>query len=153
MSVDTKFLNAFVGFLNEAFPPGLSADKTVGRADIMVYGLATKLCSLTGTTVNFLDWAYQGGTGGSGPHKSPPRRDGEVEEGGPAGGSGPHRRSENLVEYAADVSSPELATAPTDVPRGPATMSMLRSSSGFRGPRPSIRTATPSMRISSWPSE
>jgi hypothetical protein len=110
MSVDTEFLHAFVDFLNRAFPSDLSAKETVGRADIMVYGLATRLCSLTGTKVDFLDWAYMGSPGGGGPH-----REGRAELGRPGGG-GPHRRLENLVEYAADVSSPELANAYRDGP-------------------------------------
>jgi hypothetical protein len=66
MNVDTEFLEAFVGFLNRAFPAELNATETVGRADIMVYGLATKLCSLTGTKLDFLDWASTGRSGGGG---------------------------------------------------------------------------------------
>jgi hypothetical protein len=110
MSVDTEFLHAFVGFLDSAFPADLNATEAVARADIMVYGLATKLCSLTGTKLDFLDWASQGGPGGGGPH-----HDGKARQGG-GGGGGPHRRLENLVEYAADVASPELANAYQDCP-------------------------------------
>jgi hypothetical protein len=112
MNIDTEFLHAFVGFLNRAFPADLNAEETVGRADIMVYGLATKLCSLTGTKLDFLDWACKAGPGGGGPH-----HDGDVVASGPGKG-GPHarRRLESLVEYAVDVSSPELANAYRDHP-------------------------------------
>jgi len=114
MSVDTEFVQTFVGFLERAFPADLNARETVGRADIMVYGLATKLCSLTGTKVDFLDWASQGRSGGGGPH-----HDGKADSAGPGKGGphAPHRRLENLVEYAADVASPELANAYLDCAR------------------------------------
>jgi hypothetical protein len=144
MSVDTEFVHDFVGFLNGAFPADLSAEEMVGRADIIVYGLANKLWPLTGTKVTFLDWASQGRSGGGGPHlpqgavaEGRPggggphllQAKGAVEEGRPGGagphllqnegaaeegrpgGAGPQRRLENLVVYAADVSSPELANA------------------------------------------
>jgi hypothetical protein len=110
MKVDIEFMQAFVGFLNEAFPAELNAKETVGRADIMVYGLATKLCSLTGTKLDFLDWASQGRSGGGVPH-----HDGKIDQGG-SGGGGPHRRLERLVEYAVDASSRELANAYLDHP-------------------------------------
>jgi hypothetical protein len=110
MNIDTEFLHTFVNFLNRAFPADLDARETVERADIMVYGLATKLCSLTGTKLDFLDWGCKGGHDGGGPH-------GDVVASGPGKG-GPHalRRLESLVEYAVDVASPELADAYRDNP-------------------------------------
>lgn len=114
MNIDTEFLHAFVGFLNRAFPADLSARDTVGRADIMVYGLATKLCSLTGPKLDFLDWASQGRAGGGGPHHD---GGGKADQPGPGkGGPHPYRRLERLVEYAVNVSSPELANAYLDDP-------------------------------------
>ncbi len=110
MNVDTEFLHSYVSFLHKAFPPTLDPKETLGRADIMVYGLAAKLCSLTGTKLDFLDWASQGRIGGGGPH-----RDGRADQGG-SGGGGPHRRLERLVEYAVDVSTPELANAYLEFP-------------------------------------
>jgi hypothetical protein len=112
MNIDTEFLRTFVNFLNRAFPADLDAKQTVERADIMVYGLATKLCSLTGTKLDFLDWASKGAPGGGGPH-----HDGNVVASGPGkGGPHPYRRLESLVEYAVDVASPELADAYRDHP-------------------------------------
>jgi hypothetical protein len=108
MNIDTAFLRTFVKFLEEAFPDDLDAKQTVGRADIIVYGLATKLCSLTGAKVDFLNWASR--SGGGVPH---------VEGGGGtyavaerSGGGVPHvRRLDKLVSYAEDVATPELSDA------------------------------------------
>jgi hypothetical protein len=107
MNIDTAFLRTFVEFLEEAFPDDLDAKATVERADIMVYGLATKLCSLTGAKVDFLAWASR--SGGGVPH---------VEGGGTyavaerSGGGVPHvRRLDKLVSYAEDVATPELSDA------------------------------------------
>lgn len=110
MKIDTEFLQAFVGFLDKAFPADISAAETVRRADIMVYGLATKLSSMTGIKVDFQDWASQGRPGGGGPH-----RDGATSQGGPGGG-GPHYRLARLVQYALDVSSQDLANAYLEFP-------------------------------------
>jgi hypothetical protein len=112
MNIDTAFLRTFVRFLEEAFPDDLDGEQTVGRADIMVYGLATKLCSLTGAKVSFLDWASRSGGGvphveGGGTFAAPER----------TGGGVPHvRRLDNLVSYAEDVATPELSDAYRDSP-------------------------------------
>jgi hypothetical protein len=100
MSLDIKFLQAYVDFLNTAFPASLDAKETIGRTDIMVYALTARLCSLIGTRLDFLDFACQGGPGGSGPH---------TDQGGPGGG-GPHYL-QILISYATGVSTPELADA------------------------------------------
>jgi hypothetical protein len=101
MNVDTEFLRKFADFLHGAFPAGLDAREAVSRADIMVYSLAAKLCSLTGTQISFNDWAAQGGSGGGVPHgvKPPPKK---------------RRRLDRLVAYAEDVATPELAQAYVD---------------------------------------
>lgn len=114
MSLDIKFLQAYVDFLNTAFPASLGAKETIGRTDIMVYALTAKLCSLIGTKLDFLDFVSQGRSGGTGPHEPPgdPRHPGgggpHADQGGP-GGSGPHLPM--LISYATDVSTPELADA------------------------------------------
>lgn len=107
MNIDIAFVRTFVEFLEEAFPDDLDGKATVGRADIMVYGLATKLCSLTGAKVSLLEWASR--SGGGVPH---------LESGGSypvaerSGGGVPHvRRLDKLVSYAEDVATPELSDA------------------------------------------
>jgi hypothetical protein len=112
MDLDTKFLKDYVAFLNTAFPASLNAAETIGHADIMVYGLTARLCSLIGTKLDFLDFASQGRPGGGGPHKPPPPTDpggGHHTDHGPPGGGGPHLQA--LISYATDVSTPELANA------------------------------------------
>ncbi len=113
MNLDTEFLKNYVTFLNGAFPASLNAEETIGHADIMVYGLAARLCSLIGTKLDFLDFVSQGRPGGGGPHK-PPNGPGGPGGGphadqGPPGGSGPHLQM--LISYATDISSRELASA------------------------------------------
>jgi hypothetical protein len=112
MSLDIKFLQASVDFLNTAFPASLGAKETIGRTDIMVYALTAKLCSLIGTRLDFLDFASQGRPGGSGPHLEPPCDPGtgpHTDQGGP-GKYGPHYL-QMLISYATGVSTPELADA------------------------------------------
>ncbi len=113
MNVDTLFLRSFVKFLKEAFPEDLDAKQTVGRADIIVYGLATKLCSLTGARLSLLDWASR--SGGGVPHLGGPGDD--PDKAARSGGGVPHlRRLENLVAYAEEVATPELANAYREFP-------------------------------------
>ena len=117
MNLDMEFLQDYVTFLKKALPTDLDAKATIERTDIMVYGLAAKLCSLIGTKLDFLDFVSQGGPGGGGPHKPPPPPpndpghpgSGHGTDHGPPGGGGPHLQM--LISYATDVSSPELASA------------------------------------------
>jgi hypothetical protein len=115
MSLDIKFLQAYVDFLNTAFPASLGAKETIGRTDIMVYALTAKLCSLIGTRLDFLDFASQGRPAGGGPHEPPcdPGHPGgggpHTDQGGPGKG-GPHYL-QMLISYATGVSTPELADA------------------------------------------
>jgi hypothetical protein len=107
MNIDTAFLRTFVEFLEEAFPDDLEGKATVGRADIIVYGLATKLCSLTGAKVDFLQWASR--SGGGVPHLEGKETYAVTER---SGGGVPHvRRLDKLVSYAEDVATPELSDA------------------------------------------
>jgi hypothetical protein len=103
MSIDTEFLQRFVGFLDEAFPEELSAVDTVRRTDIMIYGLATRLASLIGTKMDFLDWKTGNPCDDNLKHHP-------ISDQGAPGGVGP-RRIEKLVAYAVEVASPELANA------------------------------------------
>jgi hypothetical protein len=115
MSLDIKFLQAYVDFLNTAFPASLGAKETIGRTDIMVYALTARLCSLMGTRLDFLDFASQGRPGGGGPHephgdKGNPGGSGPHTDQGGGGGGGPHYL-QMLISYATGVSTPELADA------------------------------------------
>lgn len=116
MNLDTDFLQNYVKFLNTAFPASLNAEGTIGHADIMVYGLAARLCSLIGTKLDFLDFLPKEGPGDGGPDHKPRADHGPSGGGGPhlvfhgpSGGGGPHLQM--LISYATDVSTPELASA------------------------------------------
>ena len=115
MNLDTEFLKNYVKFLNTAFPASLNAEETVGHADIMVYGLAARLCSLIGTKLDFLDFVPKDKTG-DGSYRQPRADHGAPGGGGPhfafhgsSGGGGPHLQA--LISYATDVSTPALAEA------------------------------------------
>ena len=98
MSVNTDFIHEVMKFLHRSFPDDLGPQDIVERADILVYGLATKLCSQIGTQTSFNDWAASGRGGTKVPHGPPPPPP-------------PRRRLDALVAYAEDAAciSPEMA--------------------------------------------